>query len=132
MDFLLFCPIDKAYSLCYNKLKVQKMGWLILIILAVVAIPLIPVIARWLKFNHCPKCGGWFCLEFHDFVVTDKVVGHNRNRYGSGQMFRFLGLRFLSHSQSFDQPFIREWGEARYICKKCGRHVSFYNVTRDR
>jgi hypothetical protein len=72
------------------------------------------------------------CLEYHSFVVTDKVVGHNRTRYGGGRGFRFLGVTFSHHSQTYDEPFIREWGEARYICRACGRHISIHNVKRDR
>jgi hypothetical protein len=65
-------------------------------------------------------------------VVTDKVVGHNKTHHGGGHGVRFLGVSFAHRSQTHDEPFIREWGEARYICRSCGRHVSIYNVKRDR
>ena len=89
-------------------------------------------IINWAHTLRCPKCGGWFCLDYHSFVVTDKVVGHNKTRTGGGTFFRFLGISFLHRSRTRDDPFIREWGEARYICRACGRHVSIHNVRRDK
>ena len=104
------------------------MGIIILIILVFLGIFLIPRIINWTHTVHCPKCGKWFCLEYHSFVVTDKAVGHHRTRYGGGR----LGGIFWGRGYTKDVPFIREWGEARYICRACGRHVSIHNVKRDR
>ena len=103
-----------------------------LIVLVILGIYLIPRIINWTHTVHCPKCGKWFCLDYHSFVVTDKVVGHHRTRTGGGNAFKFLGISFFHRSHTRDDPFIREWGEARYICHACGRHISIHNVIRDR
>jgi DNA-directed RNA polymerase subunit RPC12/RpoP len=87
----------------------------------------------WLKYSRCPKCGKWFHMEFHSFVnITDRVVGRSRTRYGGGRRAGWQGGGFGNVFRTDDDPFIREWGEARYICRACGRHVSFHNATRDR
>jgi len=108
------------------------MSIIAVIIGAVLVLFLAPIIINRLRYSHCPKCGKWFCLEYHSFVVTDKVVGHNRTHTGGGNAFRLFGVSLLHRSHTRDDPFIREWGEARYICRACNRHVSFHNVKRDR
>jgi len=108
------------------------MGIITAIIVVVIILFLAPHIINWLRYSRCPKCGKWFCLEYHSFEVTDKVVGHHRTRTGGGSAFRLFGISLVHRSRTRDDPFIREWGEARYICRACGRHVSFYNVIRDR
>ena len=103
------------------------MRTLLILIIAVSIISfLMPFILLWYKRNHCPKCGGWKCLKYVTEVVTDKVVGHDHNRYGSGGGYgrRFFGGMYSSHTS--DQPFIRYWVEERYICQKCGRHISVH------
>jgi len=105
---------------------------IVLIVLAVLGVFLVPRIINWTHTVHCPKCGKWFCLEYHSFVVTDKVVGHHRTRFGGGRRGGWKGGFFWGSGQTLDSPFIREWGEARYICRACGRHVSVHNVIRDR
>ena len=108
------------------------MGIIGLLIFVALGIFFVPLLINWLRFSRCPKCGKWFCLEYHSFVVTDKVVGHHRTRYGGGRRSGWRGGFFGGTGHTRDDPFIREWGEARYICKACGCHVSFYNVKRDR
>jgi len=108
------------------------MGFIILIILVVIGIALAPHIINWTHTVHCPKCGKWFCLEYHSFEVTDKVVGHNRNHFNFGRRGGWRGGPFWSAGRSKGDPFIREWGEARYICRACGRKVAVRNVKRDR
>ena len=83
----------------------------------------LPSIIIWYKRNHCPKCGNWHCLKYVTEVVTDKVVGHDRNRYGSGGGYGkgFFGGMFNSHTS--DQPFIRYWVEERYVCRSEERRV---------
>lgn len=86
-----------------------------------------PSISLWYKRNHCPKCGEWHCLKYVTEVVTDKAVGHDRNRYGTGGgRYRRGNFGGLNTSHTSDQPFIRYWVEERYICQKCGRHVSVH------
>jgi len=91
------------------------MGLVVLGCLVVLGIFLTPHIISWAHTVHCPKCGKWFCLEYHSFVVTDKTVGHHKTRTGGGNAFRLFGLAFLHRSYTRDDPFIREWGEARYL-----------------
>ena len=60
-------------------------------------------------------------------IVKDKVVGHDRNRYGGGGgHYRYGGLGGFHSSHTSAQPFIRYWVEERYICQKCGRHISIH------
>ena len=107
-------------------------GIITVIVAAVIGLFLTPHIINWTHTARCPKCGKWFCLEYHSFVVTDKVVGHNRTRFGGGRRSGWRRGLFGSTGHTRDDPFIREWGEARYICRACGRHVSIHNVKRDR
>lgn len=87
----------------------------------------IPSITLWYKRSRCPKCGGWHCLKYVTEVITDKTVGHDRIRFGSGGLgSRRSYFRGLHTSHTADQPFIRYWIEERYICQKCGRHVSVH------
>ena len=77
--------------------------------------------------DKCPKCGAWGTLSFIKEVVKDKAIGHDRNRYGGGGgRYRYGGLGGFHSSHTSDQPFIRYWVEERYICTKCGRHVSIH------
>ena len=90
-------------------------------------ISLLPVFALWYKRNRCPKCGKWFCLQYVTEVITDRAVGHDRNRYGTGGGHYGRGfLGGLNTSHTSDQPFIRYWVEERYICQNCKRHVSVH------
>ena len=99
----------------------------IFLILLSVFLILIPSIQLWYKRNRCPKCGEWHCLKYVTEVVTDKVVGHDRSRYGTGGGRYDQGfIGGLRSSHTSDQPFIRCWVEERYICQKCGRHVSVH------
>ena len=103
------------------------MGFLIFIcVILPIIISLLPAIQLWYKRNRCPKCGEWHCLKYVTEVVTDKAVGHDKNRHGSGGGYSkgFFGGMYGSHTS--DQPFIRYWVEERYICQKCGRHVSVH------
>lgn len=87
----------------------------------------IPSIKLWYKRNRCPKCGEWHCLKYVTEVVTDKAVGHDKNRYGTGGGRYSHGVfGGMNTSYTSDQPFIRYWVEERYICQKCGRHVSVH------
>ena len=104
----------------------------ILVILALLVIFLAPRVINWLHTARCYKCGKWFCLEYHSFVVTDKVVGHHRSNSGWGRRAGWKGGIIWGFGRTKDDPFIREWGEARYICSACGRHISIHNVKRDR
>ena len=109
------------------------MGIIILIIVLIIGIFLIPHIINWTLHNRCPKCGKWFTLDYHSFEVTDKVVGRNRTRFGGGRRSGLLrGGFFGGTGYTREDPFIREWGEARYICRACGRKVAIRNVKRDR
>lgn len=108
------------------------MEYIVLGVLAILGILLIPHIINWTHTVHCPKCGKWFCLEYHSFVVTDKAIGHHRTRFGGGHRSGWKGGGFFNTGRTYDDPFIREWGEARYICRACGRHISIHNVKRDR
>lgn len=77
---------------------------------------------NWFLRSHCPKCGEWYCLQYHSEIIKDKVVGHSKTRYGNFK-------NYIKRDNA--DPFIREWVEERYICQKCGRHVSLH-ITRDR
>ena len=100
-------------------------GLIALCIVIPLIISLIPMIQLWYKRNRCPKCRQWHCLKYVTEVVTDKAVGHDRNRYGTGGGgYRRGGFGGIHTSHTSDQPFIRYWVEERYICQKCGRHVS--------
>lgn len=102
-------------------------GLIVLVCILFVLISLLPTISLWYKRNKCPKCGAWKSLSFVKEVVTDKVFGHDRTRYGGGGgHFRYGGLGGFNSSHTSDQPFIRYWVEERYICQKCGRHVSIH------
>ena len=103
------------------------------IVIIIIGIVLIPRIINWSHSARCPKCGKWFCLEYHSFVVTDKVVSQNTTRFGGGRRSGLLrGGFFWGTGHTKADPFIREWGEARYICRECGRKVAIRNVKRDR
>ena len=99
------------------------MGGLIFLFIVI----FVPSIILWYKRNKCPKCGAWGTLKFVKEIVKDKVVGHDRNRYGGGGgHYRYGGLGGFHSSHTSDQPFIRYWVEERYICQKCGRHISIH------
>ena len=104
------------------------MGFIIVIfILILVGTYIFPYAYLWYQRNRCPKCGNWHCLKYVTEIITDKAIGHDKNRYGTGgarHRNSFLGGLHSSHTT--DQPFIRYWVEERYICQKCGRHVSIH------
>jgi len=104
----------------------------ILMLLYFIVSFLINRIRNWLRIARCPKCGKWFCLDYHSFVVTDKVVSQNSTNFGGGHLPGWQGGSFWNMGRTNADPFIREWGEARYICRACKRKVSFRNVKQDR
>lgn len=102
-------------------------GLFIILLFISIAAPFLPAIRLWYRRSRCPKCKQWHCLQYVTEIVTDKAVGHDRNRYGGigGRYGRgFLGGTNASHTS--DQPFIRYWVEERYICRNCNRHVSIH------
>ena len=99
-------------------------SWIIWPMIIVGIISLIPIIINWAKTNHCPKCGSWFTLQFVRFDVTDKVIGHDRRGNRGGYRSGWRGGFFGNSTTSRDQPFIREWGKARYLCTKCNLHLT--------
>ena len=109
------------------------MGLILLCVVVPVVISLLPAIQLWYRRNRCPKCGAWHTLQYVTEVVTDKAVGHDRNRYGTGGGRYGRGfLGGLNTSHTSDQPFIRYWVEERYICQKCKRHVSVHTTKNKR
>jgi hypothetical protein len=90
---------------------------------AIFLIITLPAFFNWRKTVRCPKCGKWFCLEYQGFEVRDKVVGHSNTRYGGGLGNQFFARLFLHASRTNADPFIREWGTARFLCKKCGCQI---------
>lgn len=100
-------------------------GLIFLFIVIFLFLTFLPSIILWYKRKKCPKCGAWGTLKFVKEIVKDKVVGHDRNRYGGGH-YRYGGLGGFHSSHTSDQPFIRYWVEERYICQKCGRHISIH------
>jgi len=89
-------------------------------------ITILPAVFRWRKTVHCPNCGKWFKLEYHGFEVSDKAVGHSSTRYGGGVagFFGRLGAIIFGHATRTNaDPFIREWGTARFTCLKCGCNI---------
>jgi hypothetical protein len=88
------------------------------------AVALIRAIRNWVRTRHCPKCGTWFMLEFVHFDVTDKVTGHDSRQGHGGYMPGWKGGIDGGLSNTRDNPFIREFGKARYLCKKCGFHLT--------
>lgn len=102
-----------------------------LIILVPLALWAIPTILNWGKTVHCPKCGAWFTLTFVRFDVTDKTIARNKWRNSGGYRSGWKGGFFNGSSYTHDDPYIREWGKARYLCKKCGLHLTI-ETHRDR
>jgi hypothetical protein len=100
-------------------------GALIFLIIA------LPTFFNWRKTVHCPRCWKWFRLEYQAFDVRDKVVGHSNTRYGGGLGSRFFARLFLHASRTNADPFIREWGTARFVCKNCECLISI-EARRDR
>ena len=102
-------------------------GLIFLFIVIFLFLTFLPSIILWYKRKKCPKCRAWGTLKFVKEIVKDKVVGHDRNRYGGGGgHYRYGGLGVFHSSHTSDQPFIRYWVEERYICQKCGRHISIH------
>ena len=82
-----------------------------------------PAFSRWVKTVRCPKCGRWFVLEFQGFDVSDKTVGHSSTSFGGGfgGLVGWLRTIIFGHATRTNaDPFIREWGTARFTCLKCG------------
>ncbi|GHU00616.1 hypothetical protein FACS1894142_8700 [Spirochaetia bacterium] len=86
----------------------------------------VPAFLRWFRTVRCPKCHA-LRLEFQGFDVRDKVVGQSSATFGGGAgggIFRgIFGFLFGHASRRNADPFIREWGTARFLCKKCGCNV---------
>lgn len=102
-------------------------GLIFLFIVIFLFLTFLPSIILWYKRKKCPKCGACGTLKLVKEIVKDKVVGHDRNRYGGGGgHYRYGGLGGFHSSHTSDQPFIRYWVEERYICQKCGRHISIH------
>jgi hypothetical protein len=91
----------------------------------------LPAFLKWRKTVRCPRCRKWFCLGYQGFEVRDKVVGHSNTRYGGGLGNRFFARIFLHVSRTSADPFIREWGTARFLCKNCGCQI-LIDTKRDR
>ena len=86
-------------------------------------ITITPAIFRWRKTVRCPKCKKWFKLEYHGFEVRDKAVGHSSTSFGGGiggLLGRLQAIIFGHATRTNADPFIREWGTARFTCLKCG------------
>jgi hypothetical protein len=92
-------------------------GALIFLIIA------LPAFLNWRKTVRCPRCRKWFRLAYQAFDVRDKVVGHSSTRYGGGLGNRFFARLFLHASRTNADPYIREWGTARFVCKNCGCQI---------
>jgi hypothetical protein len=94
----------------------------------------LPPFLRLVKTLHCPKCRGWFCLDFTGFAVSDKVVGHSSTTFGGGiggLLGRIAALVFGHASRTNADPFIREWGTAHFHCAHCGCAIEI-DTRRDR
>jgi DNA-directed RNA polymerase subunit RPC12/RpoP len=96
------------------------MEWMIVGVILAVVLALLPAIKNWVQTVHCPKCGSWFTLKFVRFDVTDKVTGRDKDRMGWHSGIRG-GFR-TNHTS--EQPFIREFGKARYLCAKCNLYLT--------
>jgi len=100
-------------------------------VLAVVAaliflITAVPAFSRWARTVRCPRCGKWFELEYHGFDVSDKTVGHSSTSFGGGIggfFGRLWAIIFGHATRTNADPFIREWGTARFTCLKCGCNI---------
>ena len=98
------------------------------------AITVMPSVFRWVKTVRCPKCGEWFKLEYRGFEVSDKAVGHSSTSFGGGMgglAGRLRALIFGYATRTNADPFIREWGTARFTCLKCGCAIEI-DTRRDR
>lgn len=103
---------------------------LIFIAALIFAVTVIPSVSRWRKTMRCPKCGKWK-LEYRGFDVRDKVVGHSSTRFGGGIGGWLRAVIFGHASRTNADPFIREWGTARFACLQCGCNVEI-DTRRDR
>jgi hypothetical protein len=109
--------IPDLLPLIHDPKILTTVGTVIFLIIA------LPAFFNWRKTVRCPKCDKWFRLEYQGFEVRDKVVGHSNTRYGGGLGNRFFARLFLHASRTNADPFIREWGTARFLCKKCGCQI---------
>jgi hypothetical protein len=91
----------------------------------------LPSFLNWRKTVRCPQCGKWFRLEYKGFDVRDKVVGQSNTRYGGGLGNRFVARLLLHTSRTNADPFIREWGTARFRCGNCACQI-LIDTKRDR
>jgi len=110
--------------------------WRVLSAVAVIifAITVLPSVFRWIKTVRCPKCKKWFKLDYSGFDVRDKVVGHSSTSFGGGLggIFGRLHAFIFGHATRTNaDPFIREWGTARFYCTKCGCNIEL-DTRRDR
>jgi ribosomal protein L32 len=113
-------------------MTIETLAGLGIIIILIIALP---AFFRWRKTVRCPKCHKWK-LEFQGFAVSDKVVGHSSSTFGGGGgagglLGRIAAFVFGHASRTNADPFIREWGTAHFVCKKCGCHVEI-DTKRDR
>jgi hypothetical protein len=92
---------------------------------------ILPAFFNWRKTVRCPRCRKWFRLDYQGFEVRDKVVGHSSTRYGGGLGNRLFARLFLHRSRTNADPFIREWGTARFLCRNCGCQI-LIDTRRDR
>jgi len=82
---------------------------------------------RWLQTARCPRCKAWFALQFVRFDVDKSVkpvVGHDRRRHRGGYLPGWRGGLFGGLAHTTDEPFVREWGHARYLCRRCNLHLT--------
>jgi hypothetical protein len=93
---------------------------LVMLGIAIFLVVVLPAFHDWRKTVRCPNCRTWFRLEYQGFEVRDKVVGHSSTRVGGGFGNRLFAHFFGGMSRTKADPFIREWGTAHFMCKKCG------------
>ncbi|MCL2609226.1 MAG: hypothetical protein FWD94_04905 [Treponema sp.] len=87
----------------------------------------LPAFFRWRRTVRCPECKKWFALEFIAFDVQNHAVGQSSSSFGggvAGGIFGYVSALIFGHaSRTNADPFLREWGTARFVCKKCGCNV---------
>jgi hypothetical protein len=114
-------------------MSIEILAALGIIIILVIALP---SFFRYRKTVRCPKCRSWFKLDYLGFEVSDKVVGNSSSTFGGGGgagglLGRIAAFVFGHASRTNADPFIREWGTARFVCTKCGCRIEI-DTRRDR